>query len=329
MITTAKYFPSYKSTVQNSVKFFLFAGVAWFLLHEILNAKQTYSIFSGTTDSFSLLILTFVVLGVPVNWFLESLKWHYLMNSSGVKLSRHDAFKSTLAGAAVSTLLPNRIGESVGRIFWLPGKDKLAGAVQSTLGGIAQLCVTLSAGATLLPLYLIFNTDLQGHLIMAVSSAGIILAGLSVFFLFKLPQIRLSTFKNIPGSKWLEKIQQSLQQAKKNTLRRVLLISAARYVVFSLQFAAVLIVFVDSLSFISALGSVAVIYLVTTAVPSFTLAELGIRESAAVLLISPFSDESAAVIFATFFIWCINIAVPSLFGLYFAVMRKNLISKST
>lgn len=329
MITASKYFHSNKVTVQNSVKFLLFVGVAWFLLHEFFNAEQTYSIFPGTNSVMRMLILTVVVLGVPLNWYLESLKWHYLMNASGVNLSRQDAFKSTLAGAAVSTVLPNRVGESLGRIFWLPGHHKLAGAVQSALGGIAQLCVTLSAGAALLPLYLIFNTDLQGHLITAVSSTGIILAGLSVFFLFKLPQIRLSTFKNIPGSKWLEKIQQSLQQAKKNTLRRVLLISAARYVVFSLQFAAVLIVFVDSLSFISALGCVAVIYLVTTAVPSFTLAELGIRESVAVLLISPFSDESAAVIFATFFIWCINIAVPSLFGLYFAVMRKNLISKST
>lgn len=248
------------------------------------------------------------------------------MNSDAFYFSGADAFKSTLAGAAASTLLPNRIGESLGRIFWLPPSLRLPGAVQSTLGGFTQLCITLTGGALLLPVYLWICTDFTPKAVTLISIAGLVLPGLALSLLFNLRVLNFSAVSKFPGGKWIHSVRDALHQTQKQTLLRLLKLSALRYLVFTFQFAAILTVFVDSLTFASALGCVAVIYLVTAVVPSFTLAELGIRESAAVMLLAPFSHEPTAVIQATFFIWCVNIAVPSLFGLYFVLARKNLLS---
>lgn len=328
MIVNLKYSKRFAKSAQNAVKLFFLFAVFAFLWNEIAYSKQTYSLLSVTGNPAAMLMLTIVMCAVPLNWYIESVKWRCLMNTPDFAFSSADAFKSTLAGAAASTLLPNRIGESIGRVFWLPDHLKLPGAVQSGLAGISQLCITLAGGALILPFYLIYYTNSEPLLVLALSFTASIITACGFYLLFNLSKIKLPAQGKIPFRGRLQTCQKALRQTQPDTLKKLLILSALRYLVFSIQFAVVLTVFVNTLSFIPALAAVAVIYLVTTLVPSFTLAELGIRESAAVLLMAPLSAQSAAVITATFLIWCVNIALPSLFGLYFVTVRKNLLTRA-
>lgn len=323
MIAAAKYYNSHRATVQNGFKLVMLCGVIWFLTAEINTSAQTYSLFSLNYSLATLVPLFAVLLLVPVNWFLEAQKWKNLMRAVGVNLSYATAYKSTLSGTAVSIFLPNRVGDSIGRMYWLPARKRLSGAVQSTVGGFAQFSITVIFGALFLPAYLYMSSSFSHSVIWLVSASVVLLATAIVLLFFKLPQLNLDFNRRYPGKKYVLKVQGALRGSTPELLRNILLLSALRYIVFALQFAVVLWLFVGSVPFITAFGCVAVVYLVSTLIPSFTLAELGIRESAAVFLLAPFSTHSATVIMATFFIWTVNIALPSLVGLAFTLARKN------
>ena len=53
-----------------------------------------------------------------LNWFLESLKWRFLI-SKIEKISINRSIRAIFSGITISTFTPNRIGEYGGRVFCL------------------------------------------------------------------------------------------------------------------------------------------------------------------------------------------------------------------
>lgn len=269
-----------------------------------------YSIFNNGGN---FLWLAFVLILMPLNWFIESKKWS--ISLKGVyKISRISSFKSVLAGVALGIFTPNRIGEFAGRVLTLPLGHRTQGIFSNAICSLSQLTTTLVIGSisliALIPNYLIFETNL------IVTLVQLILATFSILvLLFYTRSSRL--LKLISKIKWLKKIlnQPALKvKIPKEILPMLLGNSVVRYTVFFLQFVSILTFYEVELNGFFSLIYIPIIYLTLAIVPTIALSELGIREGVSIAVLSGISDNTLGIISASFTLWIINIAIPALFG---------------
>ena len=104
--------------------------------------------------------------------------------------------------------------------------------------------------------------------------------------------------------------------------RSLLGLSAVRYGIFSAQFVFLVFAFAPAASWLAAAGGVALVFFAKSAIPSFTLADLGIREGAAVYFMSALGIAAAAAFNAAFLLFCVNLLLPSLVGLPFVLKLR-------
>ena len=80
-----------------------------------------------------------------LNWFLESLKWRFLI-SKIEKISIKRSLRAIFSGITVSAFTPNRVGEYAGRVFCLEKADRVQAVLITVIGSMAQLVVTIVFG---------------------------------------------------------------------------------------------------------------------------------------------------------------------------------------
>jgi hypothetical protein len=93
-----------------------------------------------------------------------------------------------------------------------------------------------------------------------------------------------------------------------------LLFSFSRYIIFLLQFYLLMLFFHSGILFHEAVISIALTYFVSSVIPSFALAEIGVRGSAALFFAGLFVDNGVAILSATVLLWIINLAIPAIVG---------------
>jgi hypothetical protein len=312
-------YPKYKATLSlnNVIKGIIFLLAVGFLIRHISENAQSVN-FEFQFSGFQVLAIVAATLLVPVNWLIESWKWHILLKKTD-QTSFKTAVGATLNGLVFSSMLPNRVGETLGRTLYLSPKNRTNGAFHSLLTSAAQLTTTLIIGLLALPFYfVVIDQELSlGLSILSLSAPVLILIG---YFNLK------TVFKLVSNWKWvrkkLSKHNEAFGRYSNLQLIHVLSLSIFRYFIFSLQFTLLLFAFESGFSFFHAFVSIPVIYLLTTTIPSFSLAELGLRESVAVLILGALNYSIAPILASTFSIWLLNIAAPTFFGLALLLIRK-------
>ena len=103
-------------------------------------------------------LMVLVVIMMPLNWMIESKKWHYL-TSKFCSISFLNALKGTLSGLSFGIISPNRTVEFAGRVLFIPNKFRIRGVVASLLISWSQLLIMLIVGiiALLVVVFLKFN----------------------------------------------------------------------------------------------------------------------------------------------------------------------------
>lgn len=234
---------------------------------------------------------------MPLNWFLEVQKWQ-MLRQSGWK----NALGDVLAGQGLALFSPNRIGDGIARISRAPREERVAAGSGFALSSASQFLITLAAGACALG----FLPDLP--LLRGFDQALVILAAgvsLALMLLFLFPG---SVAARLPESKFSAVLHYGF------SLRmRLLLLSFARYAVFSSQFAILVVALWPEASLAEVYAGIAVTYLISTLVPATVLGELGVRESAAVIAFSAFGHPEPALV-AVALLWLVNLGIPSLAG---------------
>jgi len=263
------------------------------------------------------------------NLFLEAKKWQFLI-SLKEKVSMITSIKAVFTGLSVSIFTPNRVGEFLGRIFFLKKTQPIEGIFMTVIGSISQLLVTIVIGslslAFFLPVYY-SPTDFPTELLMGVLYvlgflANIIFLGLYFNIAF-ITDLSRRIFK--PEWKHWNHYVEIFSSYKTSELLKVFGLSLLRYMVFSTQFFLFLRAFNVPLSLGEAMMLIPVIYLVTTSIPTIALSELGVRGSVSVFFIGVFmaghiigvGDLQLRVFAASTCIWLINIALPALIGTFF------------
>lgn len=256
---------------------------------------------------------------VALNWGLEAGKWWWLMRPVQ-KLSYGRAYLATLVGTTVGLITPNRIGEFAGRVLFLDPEHRVQGGFATLLGSIAQFVVTLTVGGFALAFGPRFSL-MEGPLIQ-VLVWSMLLIGCTAIFLYFSPGMLGRLLTALPFLDRFERQARILGSFGMRQLLIVFMLSLARYMVFTFQFALLLQVIAD-IPLGTGLLSVPVVFLVTTLVPTTALTELGVRGSAATALLP---GDASTIVLASALIWAVNVVAPALIGgivLLVARIRTN------
>jgi len=100
----------------------LFAWLIYSIYRQVLKQPQLEESWFRIRQSFQSYKIVYLVLGlllIAVNWGLEAWKWMISVRTFyPVKFLQ--AFKAVLSGVSFSVTMPNRVGEYLGRIVYLP-----------------------------------------------------------------------------------------------------------------------------------------------------------------------------------------------------------------
>ena len=267
------------------------------------------------------LLICLVILMMFLNWFLESLKWRFLIYKIE-KISIVQSIRAVFSGITVSAFTPNRVGEYAGRVFCLEKADRIQGVLITVIGSMAQLLTTIVfglVGILLLPNLMPAFDLLLSEIIFAypiMLFVVILLCALLVLLFLNASvfSVLLSKFKFISR---YSKYNEVFTYYNSSELLEVLFYSIARYIVFTTQFFILLQVFEVHVSYIDSIILITSMLFVVSVIPTIAITEIGVRGSVALYLFSFVSLNSAGILSATFVMWVINLLLPALIGTVF------------
>ncbi|TDE15335.1 lysylphosphatidylglycerol synthase domain-containing protein [Dyadobacter psychrotolerans] len=257
--------------------------------------------------------LTCMVLLVPVNWALESLKWKQLAQRV-VVLSFWDAFRGILTGLAIGVAAPAQLGDTVGRIAVLKSDNRLKAIGAALVSNGIQFYVSVLAGA-------IGWIVTRKQLPISNSAANLLdlLLGLTVLIGVVLMVSRKKLVYWHPSNKYLQKIQSYLHIVGVYTtsdLLKATTYGTLRYLVFLTQFILAISFFDFPLDYFELASCVSLVFLAKTLIPAVNvIGDLGLREFTALFVFKQYNLPAEEIITATFLIWAINVLGPILVGI--------------
>lgn len=246
---------------------------------------------------------------IPLNWFFETYKWHLLS-----KLIQEQTFmvslKQVLAGVSTSLMTPNRIGNFIGRAILAPKGDKSAVIVATIHSNLAQFTASILFG--FLGLLLIgFQETIISETTIQISALIVLAVGFLFYFF---PNILLL---NPIQRLFSDDVKLSIKSVQNQSVwfkLIIVMISLMRYLVFLSQFALILYALNVTLDIQQMIPAIAVVFLITTVIPSFLFGKLFVREASALFILTAFGVSSFTILASVFLLWLANLAVPALIG---------------
>jgi hypothetical protein len=309
-----------------------------FIIHRLVFKYDAGELLTGMQQIISqpglLILLLIVVLMMPVNWSIETLKWKFL-----IKKIEHvtfvKAFLAVFAGITIGTFTPNRSGENVGRVFILEHANRWEGVFITFIGSLSQILITLLFGSAAFLYFFIDRCTYFAEHNYSIYLMLLIIAWLITLFTAIL-YFRISWLKGF--IRWFVPKKQQLfishlkvfANYSSKELLQVLFFSACRYLLFAFQFYILLWICQIHFTAFEGMVYISLMYLFITAIPSITLTEIGIRGSVGIFLLEIFyfsnpalvSDLAPKALLASFLIWIINLIIPALIGEFFILKLK-------
>lgn len=263
--------------------------------------------------------LIFALVLMLVNWAIEARKWQVVIRKIQ-PISFFQSWKAVHSGLTLAFFTPYRTGEYVGRVLYIQEGKRIQAVSLTIVCSMAQLLVTWLAGIAgilYLKWYLAGTAGTDSSLLFWMNAVLFITIGAAA--ILTLLYFRLSWLV-----KWIEKIPKIdrfigwirvLDDFNATILLRILSLSIARYAVFIGQYYLLFAAFMVPLNVQQVLGSVSVVFLVLSIVPTIAvITELGVRWKASMEVVQIFSGNLAGILATSLAIWIINLVIPALIG---------------
>lgn len=306
----------------------LFIWLSWSIYREIKEQPDIETAWQKIKESFtSPLIwkLIAVLFLMVLNWSIEALKWKISVNEIQ-HVSFTKAFRAVLSGISFSVSTPNRVGEYLGRVLYMDDGNRLKTISVTIVGGISQLIITLLMGLTGL-IVLKPSIELE-HVVASIWLQVVMFGVMAVLIVLTLFYFRLSWLirwvDRLPVMKRFVYLVKALEHFNATLLLQILSLSFTRFGVFILQYYLMFSLFDVELSWWQVYWSVSVSFLVMAAIPTFAIAELGLRGKVSLIFAGLFSANKAGIIFTTAGIWFINLIIPAIIGSLLILSIKKL-----
>ena len=262
-------------------------------------------------------IYVWLILAIPVNWGLETVKWQTLLRPlTGVSLSQ--AAKGVLTGLSLGFMTPHSLGDYFGRMAHLGSSQRLASTGAMLLGRGVQFLSTLLFGLVGLWYWCLVEPTSWVW--------GIFLFTLMALMVMWLMFLRgRKYFVDLCGRFWpaAHRFVEVLSLYSRREIWTVFGLSSLRYVVFASQFAFLLYWLDLPLDLLQIGAGVTWILLAKSVIPAFNfLSDLGVREFSALYFFGLLGVSPAPVLTASLSIWVLNILIPTLVGSIFITQMK-------
>jgi uncharacterized membrane protein YbhN (UPF0104 family) len=262
------------------------------------------------------LVLTIVLMFA--NWGLEARKWQVVIRRIQ-PISFLQSTKAVFTGTTLAFFTPNRIGEYMGRILYLDEGKRVKAISLTIVCSMGQLLITWWAGiGGILYLQAYGNTELL-H-----TFAGLWMKVVLYFITGAAVILTLFYFRLAGLVRWVEKIPRMqrpvsyirvLDNLNATILIRILSLSVLRYSVFIGQYYLLFDVFDVHVTAAQVAGSVSVIFLVLSIVPTIAvITELGMRWKIGIEVVQLFDRNVTGILATSLAIWIINLVIPALIG---------------
>lgn len=254
-----------------------------------------------------------------LNWGIEARKWQLSLKTLH-EITFVRSLKAVFTGTTMAFFTPNRIGEYLGRILFIPEGKRVQAISLTIVCSIAQLLVTMIAGIFgLMHLKQYIPANISGsmsvifwlQLVFYISITGSVILTL---FYFRLSWLVRLAGKISVGGKYLRYVK-VLEQFNTTLLLRILSLSLMRYIVFVLQYYILFEVFDVGVSWWQSFCVISVMFIVLAIAPTVAfLTDLGIRARASIELVQFFSSNIVGILATSLSIWLINLVIPALIG---------------
>ena len=312
--------------VNKSIKIFLnyvlgpvlFIWLAFSVYHQISRQSNITASWEHIQRSFyshHVGYLSAVVILMCINWGLEARKWQLSVRAI-YPLRFLQAFKAILSGVSFSVTTPNRVGEYIGRMLYLPEGSRLKTISVTVVGSISQLIITVSVGV--FGLMALEKPLMDNDFLNAVTINVLIVALATVAVVLLIVYLRIDWVEHL-FERWLKNsrflyLVQSLQTFNVQLLYQLLLLSFLRYLVFIAQYYLLFVLFDVPLSFLLISAVVSVLFLTMAVIPTIALVEIGLRGEIGLQLMGMFTANSLGVGLTLVSIWLINLVIPAILG---------------
>ena len=250
-----------------------------------------------------------------INWAIEALKWQMAVKPVQ-PVSFLKAFSAILSGVSFSVSTPNRVGEYLGRVLYMEEGNRLRTIAVTMVSSMSQLIITLLmglAGLIILKPYIEQKQLISGLWLLVLIYGVLIVLVILLLFYFRLHWLA-RWIARIPFLKKYSYLVEAVGQFDSTVLIRMLSLSIIRFSVFILQYFLLYVFFDVQIGWWAACWTVSVSFLVMAIIPTFAIAELGLKGKVALLVTGLFSANKAGIFFATAGIWFINLVIPAILG---------------
>ncbi|NPA37366.1 MAG: hypothetical protein GXO47_11010 [Chlorobi bacterium] len=301
--------------------YFVIALAAFFYIVFRLIKYENWGTSFGFIDKNRIWLLIIQLLLWGINLFFESLKWYMLIRPFSHTTSLGSSVKMVLSGFTTGSITPGKIGEPGGKILLLSTENRASGVLASVYGSfltnVAILLIALSVLPIVISKDILRFQDKLNNYQLYYFAGGIFIVFVSfaaLYFTFKYFKLK------VKNTRWevSEKFFMNLRPSRTIPL---FLITLARVITFNIQLYLWFLIFGQQGTDIVLL--IPVYFAVITLFPSFFLVDLGIRGSAAVFIFGMIITNIPVILSVIFFLWLLNVAVPSLLGSVFIINHSK------
>lgn len=296
----------------------LFLWLSFSIYQQIKNQSHLEASWLHIKQSFysvNIIYLLLTVLLMFVNWGLEAAKWR-LAVSPVHRVSFLQAFKAILSGVSFSVTIPNRIGEYLGRMLYMPEGKRLQVISLTVICSISQLLVTLIMGT--MGFFVLKNRLIEARILSTVGYQFVafgllfLIVILTVFY-FSLSAIEKWLERSVKRASWLYLVQ-SIRSFDMQRLGQLVTLSTVRYAVFVTQYILLFRLFEVNVSVIDGFWVMSLVFLALAIIPTIALVEVGLRGQISLQLVGLFAANNLGILLTSITIWGINLIIPALAG---------------
>ena len=289
-----------------ALKLVLIAASFYYIVSKII---AEHVVFTEVIELFSAPIFAFIITVVFVlmsfNWLLESYKWQLIANKYQ-DLSVGQALKAILTGISLDAILPFGAGSVGSKLFSINGKERQKLIAPIIISQGIQSFWTVAFG-----LFGLYHLALLTNLLEiygGVYSVSLIL-GLIVFLLIAIHKFWPNTMAYLVSS---------VKELALKTWVKIVAISFLRYTVFFVQLFILSSFLAPEIPSTILIGCITWMFFAKTIIPKpGHLGAIGIRGASVVFFLNLAGYAYSEVVLATLILWVINLAIPSLIGLFF------------
>jgi uncharacterized membrane protein YbhN (UPF0104 family) len=305
-------------------------GLAFWFIFQKLSNNQNIDNFVSLLNTLSLrdvtIVMTSVFLLMFLNWFIEALKWKYLVRGLE-KISTWKAVESVFCGLTWAVFTPNRIGEFGGRVFFLSPRKRIMGVIAMSVGAIGKLLVTNVLGSLALFCFILRFAYLDSFVNFGLGLLILLYCSLFILFYFNI-QWLYGLLKKVNFLKRFKRFLIIFSRYKYADMVRILIYSLSRYLIFTTQYFLIIHFLVPEIKTFDMVMILFVFYFIQSSLPSLDMLDIGVRASVATYFFAFVTNQEIAIMAAFAAIWMINLIIPAIFGSIF-VLKLNFFGNST